>query len=153
MQNSSQYKSRGNAQSVSRKLCPTCCKNHLLCMFVNGKGLCMECRNLRGLKIAKGQKFVPPRLLKREQRLRASYGIGFKKYERIFHAQDGRCAICRVKGNLDPSKKLPFHVDHDHATGKVRGLLCTRCNIGLGMMKENAENLENAKAYLASITG
>ena len=50
-----------------------------------------------------------------------------KRYNKLFHSQGGRCAICKRW-----THPKPLCVDHDHKTGKVRGLLCTRCNIKLG---------------------
>jgi len=61
---------------------------------------------------------------KRDQYLKSKYGIGLKEYKRMFRAQKGVCAICRRKPK--PGKNL--HVDHDHATGEVRGLLDYYCN-------------------------
>lgn len=59
-------------------------------------------------------------------------------------AQGGNCAIC-----LTPPKRW-FAIDHDHATGKVRGLLCTNCNTGIGMLKDDLEVLHRAQVYLSA---
>jgi hypothetical protein len=61
--------------------------------------------------------------------LAKKYGITAADYERMFAEQDGKCLICRT----DKTGRWSFfHVDHDHATGKVRGLLCVSCNTRLG---------------------
>lgn len=60
--------------------------------------------------------------------------------------QDGACAICRSPECGGPGKF--FHVDHDHATGKVRGLLCCYCNFVVGHSRENPSNLRRAAEYL-----
>ncbi len=61
---------------------------------------------------------------KRDKYLQAKYGIGLKQYHRMFKAQGGKCAVCQRPPK--PGKNL--HVDHDHATGEVRGLLDYYCN-------------------------
>jgi hypothetical protein len=60
--------------------------------------------------------------------------------------QDGRCAICKVSGGLISGSFLS--VDHNHSTGAIRGLLCSRCNTALGMLEDSLDNLEAAKIYL-----
>lgn len=59
--------------------------------------------------------------------------------------QGGRCAICREL----PGRKA-LHVDHDHASGRVRGLLCFRCNAGLGNFRDDPGTLKAALSYLSS---
>ncbi len=86
---------------------------------------------------------------RRDKRLRrvisveATYGLSEEEYMILIHGQSNLCAICRKKVE---TKMLC--VDHDHATGKVRGLLCGNCNIGLGNFKDNPKLLEAAIAYL-----
>jgi hypothetical protein len=61
-------------------------------------------------------------------------------------AQDNKCAIC---GSTDPARKDgDWDVDHDHATGKVRGLLCHHCNIVIGSAQDNIDTLKAAIVYL-----
>lgn len=69
-----------------------------------------------------------------------------EKYEEAYIRQDGRCAICGCK--LNSSRYTRFAGDHDHKTGKLRGLLCTNCNTALGLFKDSIERLEAAKEYL-----
>ncbi len=78
----------------------------------------------------------------RERNLMSFYGIGLAEYDRLFKSQDGRCAICRR-----PSTKN-LYVDHDHATGVLRGLLCGPCNSALGMLCDSPFLLERAAEYL-----
>lgn len=78
--------------------------------------------------------------------LKAKYGIDHSEYERILQLQNGRCAICKTK---NPGGRGLFHVDHDHITGKIRGLLCLMCNAGLGMFRDNYCFVFNASEYLA----
>jgi hypothetical protein len=81
----------------------------------------------------------------RDIHLRSTFGISSDEYEQMFIEQDGRCAICR-RSQLQ--FKYRFAVDHDHKTGKVRGLLCVTCNSYLGMIDDSIEVLETAIKYL-----
>jgi len=72
------------------------------------------------------------------------YGISLEQKAQMIKEQGGTCRIC--KNPLEPGRKSP--TDHDHKTGKVRGILCNKCNIGLGMFKDNIEYLQSAIEYL-----
>ena len=69
------------------------------------------------------------------------YGVSKEQWEEMYEQQEGKCAIC---GKL-PKK---ICVDHDHKTGKVRGLLCDECNRALGFFYDNIKSLKNAINYL-----
>ncbi len=75
-------------------------------------------------------------------RLKYRYGITLAQYEAMWSKQDGKCAICEE--NFD---KTP-HVDHCHKSKFVRGLLCDRCNRGIGYFRENQSFLVSAAKYL-----
>ena len=75
--------------------------------------------------------------------LRDRYGMTHAEYVELTIAQDGLCAIC----HQEPGAR-GFHVDHDHATGKVRGLLCHGCNTALGLLQDNPHLLARAATYL-----
>lgn len=79
----------------------------------------------------------------RQSYLKKNYGINEKLYKAILDLQQGRCAIC---GRQDGKRRL--HVDHDHATGEVRALLCNGCNNGLGNFKDDPEVMKIAITYL-----
>jgi len=83
------------------------------------------------------------RITRKEEKLRYKYKITEEEYWKISEAQNHVCAIC---GSEELNKLLA--VDHDHITGEVRGLLCTRCNIGLGCFRDNVELLNRAILYL-----
>lgn len=72
------------------------------------------------------------------------YGLTPAEYANMHAAQQGRCAICRTPV---AAQARTTHVDHDHATGRVRGILCQRCNIGLGFI-ERAEWLAQVRDYI-----
>lgn len=83
---------------------------------------------------------------KKIQRLK-QYGLTPAQKDEILTNQAYGCAIC---GTTEPKGKgKTFHVDHNHTTGKVRGLLCTQCNIGIGMFRESQERLRLAIVYLS----
>ena len=79
----------------------------------------------------------------RKNHLKRNYNLTIKEYNKILKKQGGVCAICRNKGN---GKALS--VDHNHQTGKIRGLICSSCNLTLGYAKENVDRLENCIEYL-----
>lgn len=77
---------------------------------------------------------------------RSKYGLEPDHKEQLFDAQGGACYICRYPFG---QKTGDMKVDHDHETGQVRGLLCDLCNRGLGMFRDNINNLNKAASYLA----
>lgn len=77
---------------------------------------------------------------------KSKYGIESHEYERLYTIQNGLCAICLVRAKDSRGREL--NVDHDHTTGKVRGLLCSSCNMGIGMLLDDYQNLMRAAAYL-----
>lgn len=64
-----------------------------------------------------------------------------------------RISKCQICGNETPGGHGEWHIDHNHETGKVRGILCSSCNLGLGHFKDNMANLERAIAYLEVTDG
>lgn len=84
----------------------------------------------------------------RKQRL-AMYGLTPHQYAQMLSDQNGRCAICGSTKAFNSRKEASLHVDHCHDTGMVRGLLCRRCNSGLGHFRDNLELLTRAIDYLS----
>lgn len=77
-------------------------------------------------------------------RLARHYGLTSIQYDAMLTAQQGACAIC-----LQPERGTRrLAVDHDHATGAVRGLLCASCNTAIGHMRDDPQRLRNAANYL-----
>ena len=83
----------------------------------------------------------------RRSYLKQEYGISVEEYEALLASQNGVCAICKKKDR----KRLC--VDHCYDTRTVRGLLCTKCNIGLGQFDDDIERLRAAIAYLERARG
>ena len=84
---------------------------------------------------------------KRKYNYKTRYGITINDYNEMYIAQDGKCAICRT----DKKIKGFFFVDHCHDTKKIRGLLCMRCNSGIGYFKDQICMLEKAIVYLNNV--
>lgn len=91
---------------------------------------------------------------KRSYYLRSTFGITIDEYDLMLEAQQNLCAICReleiVADPKNPDSMKRLAVDHDHETGKVRGLLCQRCNMGLGYFRDKDHLLDLAARYLRS---
>lgn len=82
----------------------------------------------------------------RAKRRLATKGLTQEQYDALLEAQDRRCAIC---GTTDPGAgRECFAIDHDHATGATRALLCNHCNLGLGHFRDDPGRLLAAAAYL-----
>jgi len=71
---------------------------------------------------------------------RQKYGIDLSEVEALETAQDGCCKICQ--------QRRPLVVDHDHETGRVRGLLCTYCNAAIGLLENDPEYARRAALYV-----
>lgn len=95
---------------------------------------CLECRREREKE---GRK---------EKRILQDYGISLKTYDKMLEKQGGGCMICNTK---TPEGKGRFHIDHNHLTGKIRGILCCHCNRMLGAAKDDIEILAKAITYLS----
>jgi uncharacterized Zn finger protein (UPF0148 family) len=77
------------------------------------------------------------------------YGMSLADFWALHTAQEGACAICQKR----PTDPFTLHVDHCHETGKIRGLLCSPCNTGLGRFKDDPERLMKAARYLDGSSG
>jgi hypothetical protein len=128
------------------RYCPMCQVTKLLEEFPRnrsaskGRGAyCKPCHNARSQETA-------DRLYggTREYHLQRRYGIGEAEFQELLAAQGGVCAICRTPD--------PNHVDHDHRTGYIRGILCFNCNGALGHVKDDPGILIQALAYLEATT-
>src|SRR5262245_41793994 len=109
------------------------CKNHPDREIVK-RGLCAECYKEQTKRYS----------------LKKLYSMGLLEYQRLYDNQLGVCAICE-----QPETAIGVHgeirllnVDHDHVTGKVRGLLCSNCNTALGLFRDEVRNLVSAIKYL-----
>ncbi len=80
--------------------------------------------------------------------LQKNFKISVEDYERMFKDQDGKCSICGSEKPYPNPRIKNFAVDHDHETGKIRGLLCVSCNVGIGHFRHDPSLLQKAIDYL-----
>lgn len=78
----------------------------------------------------------------RNSALKANYGITICEYDAMFKKQHGKCAVCNEKYGKT------LHVDHCHQTNIVRGLLCQKCNMAIGLLQDSVKLLNRAILYL-----
>jgi len=109
--------------------------------ITHSDGLATRCR-LCNRQAAKRSCAPKGRRINRQANYRRKYGIEVEEYERLLAEQGGVCAVC---GGSDNRR---LNTDHNHATGEVRGLLCSNCNLGIGKFRDNPEFLTAAAAYL-----
>jgi len=81
----------------------------------------------------------------RRYHYRVKYGITLEQYDEMLRQQGGVCALC----HQHPTRQ--FDVDHDHETGKVRGLLCHRCNISLAFFRDDPDLMDRMREYLRKV--
>lgn len=105
---------------------------------------CQECTNK---KARENRKKRGKQHLERVRvtRLKRKYGLTPEDYNKLYTQQQGKCFICQT---YESELKQPLNVDHDHKTHIVRGLLCSNCNRGIGMFKDNPDTFLRAYVYL-----
>lgn len=123
-------------------------RTHFYRSATNKDGLdysCKDCRSIISKKARTKRGVEINRQRDNVYQLRHNYRITLAEYQEQFTAQDGVCYICCKP---EPLKNTRLAVDHDHATGKNRMLLCSQCNQGLGRFMDDPELLEKAANYL-----
>lgn len=119
---------------------------------------CRKCDNLRSSASHRNRDVKAHQLRQKEWRdarphydrkdRYKSYGLTIEQYNALFASQNGVCKICGNPPSGKKSKETFLHVDHDHVTGQIRGLLCNKCNRGLGQFLDKPELLRRAAKYL-----
>ena len=144
------------------KTCPNCKQDKSLFDFVirqsgNRIGQAVAYCKTCNLQKHKERKERDPSIYRRIEwpsKLKNLYGITVDNYYQMLENQNGGCGICGTKVPSFRKRKYVtqemFFVDHCHSTGKVRGLLCGKCNRGLGYFEDEPERLEEAVKYLRS---
>jgi hypothetical protein len=88
---------------------------------------------------------------RQDMKLRERYGISIQEYNQKLEDQNHRCAICArtlEEIHSTSTRRFALAVDHDHTTDKVRGLLCSACNKGIGLLQDDVDVLLKAHTYL-----
>lgn len=105
--------------------------------------------NVAHVKKYQRKYYLSERVNTKNWRLMKLYGITLEQYDEMLTKQKRCCAICGVK---QPELGQSLHVDHCHTTKKVRGLLCHKCNRGVGLFKDSHKTLSRAAKYLKGKT-
>lgn len=132
-----------------------CKRGHLKKDYPSG-AWCYECGRERNLaRLQKWRTENPERYRAQWERsnrnsrnndLKRQFGITLEDYNRMFAEQNGSCKICGIHQSL---LKVALHVDHDHQTKMVRGLLCKKCNSAIGFGSESIDIFKKIIAYLS----
>jgi len=129
----SQFYANPNSKDKLSTLCKTCCK--------------ASTKKAKMARIA--SKREEYKRADRNTQYKKNYGITLDQYEQKLKDQDSRCPLCKTHQSELPRR---LAVDHNHDTGKIRGLLCGDCNRALGLFKDNPEICINAANYLLANT-
>lgn len=97
------------------------------------------------IRVADAKHFAAHHNEIREYRNLKQYGLTKEEYWKLWDSQDGKCAGC---GKENYGRPINLCVDHDHVTGRVRGLLCSNCNSALGLVQDKPEILAKLIDYL-----
>lgn len=119
-------------------------------------GKCTRCKICHEARYSTWKRANKQKVLGYNQTWYASSGVRFlrhgitqEQYDRILTKQKGLCAICELpEPTIIRGKQRPLQIDHDHETGRVRGLLCSACNTGIGKFSDSADRLDAAARYL-----
>ena len=123
------------------KTCTKCREHKRQEDFYGRKAECKSCqRKYASRKYVENEKKSPRHW--KDTNLKRNYGISLEEFEKIADDQKHLCAICSLKKDLC--------LDHRHSDGLVRGLLCRKCNAGLGQFLDSSTILKKAIAYLES---
>lgn len=138
--------------ATTTKVCSTCTQERLLCDFHTAKrnkdgyqGHCKSCQAEKS-KLWKQENHERAYISNKAWELRTKYGMSIEEYDELLALQDNKCACCQVRAPV--GTRRPFNVDHDHGTGRVRGILCPSCNSGIGHLSDSLEGVLMAVTYL-----
>ena len=138
----------------NKKACTKCKKIKPLCDYYKNKqskdGLQFSCKLCSDLWRKQDRKDNPKKYQKAylKANLRNGYGLTINDLQKMIDSQNGLCLGCGKPAENTNRNNKRLHIDHDHKTGKIRGLLCIKCNRALGLVNENVDILLNLIKYL-----
>ena len=140
---------RQNVQRIQGfRFCHGCGKEKFICEFNKRASRCKPCQkswreaNRDTLQLRKQRRRDSGAT--KDEKLRRQYGITLAQYNAMLAEQGGLCAICNKPSRM----KRPLAVDHDHVTGRIRGLLCFHCNTAIGHLLDDPKLVQIAADYL-----
>lgn len=134
------------------KICRRCLEEKDDANFYKHKSYCKSCWIVicNERRRIKGRTETPEQ--NRKWNLKSKFGLSMAEYDEMLKAQNGVCAICAApetaKSTSTERDKKRLSVDHNHTTGKVRGLLCSMCNSAIGKLKDDPEIIRRAANYI-----
>jgi hypothetical protein len=154
------------AQTIPTKTCSKCkiekCRSEFSKsrFYADGyRGQCKKCRASYTVEYRARDGYVPPPSSRfrsprakekqaaafRARKIKKKYGITIQEYDAMLEKQGGGCALCGKK-----KMRYRLAIDHCHSTGKVRGILCFRCNWALGILGDTPAGVSKALSYIQS---
>jgi hypothetical protein len=134
---------------MRRKVCSGCKVEKDLSLFPNDKrvksGIKAQCKACVSVINKKNREIRGWTEKDRDVRLQRAFGLKPGQYAEMLEEQDYKCAVC---GATEQENKKRLAVDHCHKTGKIRKLLCHKCNCALGMVDDNKDTLSSLISYL-----
>lgn len=148
---------QGDIHTGTRQ-CRTCLVRHPMGSFyltVSGKHRRHKCKGCVEIErksrvdqvLSDPESAAKYKAMRRWTRIKTRYGLTQTDFQAMMLNQNDQCVICTVSFDEQPP-----HIDHCHKTGKIRGLLCSQCNRGIGQLRDDPEVLLAAAAYLSQIT-
>lgn len=124
-------------------------KNKTFIFFDGGSKICSKCKEIKTIERFQKDKQKPSGFssyckdCRRESKIKKLYNISSDEYDNLYESQMGRCKICN-------NQHIRLHIDHCHVTGRVRGLLCSKCNMAIGLFNDNIEVLKETIKYISN---
>lgn len=136
------------------KSCSKCKQLKPLTDFCKGDlkdGRRSDCKNCQLIQVKSYRAANPDKVKKwnKTAKVKLFYGLTLEKYEELEKLQNGLCAVCGLSNSQKLyNRSVSLHIDHNHETGKIRGLLCHKCNTALGLANDDPTILRKLVDYL-----